>query len=251
VRRSAIESQRWRSRAVLQGAKAARSERTRGDGGHRTFALVRAVTGGAGFRGVDWGWRGVQEIARPEAENPSRGRSTLAEATAGKSLSWNLDTECRESGSAATALAPASAGADADTGHESAPGRGDERRLSLEEKAVQRKGTSTAGVASARSLGQSASERITGAAGLAGSQDRGVNGSPRAKSQETTRGAAINDVSWGGTHHRAGLLSGHRDTRSVSLWQAAWQLHRAHSVRGLQRRPSRVATAIAGLDDSG
>jgi hypothetical protein len=33
-------------------------------------------------------------------------------------------------------LAPASASADADADHESAAGRGDERRLSLEEKAV-------------------------------------------------------------------------------------------------------------------
>ncbi len=43
--------------------------------------------------------------------------------------------------------------------------------LSLEEKAVQRKRTSPAREACARSLGQSAPERVTGAAGPAGSQD--------------------------------------------------------------------------------
>ena len=44
--------------------------------------------------------------------------------------------------------------------------------------------------------------------------------------------------SWRGTHHGAGLRSGHWDAGSVSLWQEAWQLHRAHSVRGLQCRPA-------------
>jgi transposase len=38
------------------------------------------------------------------------------------------------------------------------------------------------------------------------------------------------------------LRSRHWDAGSVSLWQAAWQLHRAHSVRGLQCRPSTAGT---------
>ena len=42
------------SDGFLQGAKAARSQRARGDGGHWVFPLVRAVTGRVGFRGVDW-----------------------------------------------------------------------------------------------------------------------------------------------------------------------------------------------------
>ena len=82
-----------------------------------------------------------------------------------------------------TALAPASAGADADTDHESAASGGIERGLSLEEKTVQRTGTSTARETRISSLGQSASERIVGAAGPAGSKDCRVNGSSRARSQ--------------------------------------------------------------------
>jgi hypothetical protein len=53
-------------------------------------------------------------------------RRIVAEAAAGKSLPSHLGTESGESGSAATALAPASAGTDADTNHESAAGRGHE-----------------------------------------------------------------------------------------------------------------------------
>src|SRR2546429_6548072 len=135
-------------------------------------------------------------------------------------------------------MAPTSAGADADADHESAAGRGDERRLSLEEKAVQRKRTRAARKTPVGSLGQSASERIIGAAGPAGSKDCGVNGSGRARSQEKARSAAVDESSWRGTHNGAGLRSGHWNAGSVSLWQAAWQLHRAHSVRGLQWRPA-------------
>src|SRR5256885_9000649 len=52
-------------------------------------------------------------------------------------------------------MAPTSAGADADADHESAAGRGDERRLSLEEKAVQRKRTRAARKTPVGSLGRS------------------------------------------------------------------------------------------------
>ena len=37
-----------------RGGKQRRSQRTRGNGGHRAFTLVRAVTRRAGFRVVDW-----------------------------------------------------------------------------------------------------------------------------------------------------------------------------------------------------
>ena len=38
---------------LLPGPETARSQRARGDGGHRLFTLVRAVTGGSGDRGLD------------------------------------------------------------------------------------------------------------------------------------------------------------------------------------------------------
>jgi hypothetical protein len=132
--------------------------------------------------------------------------------------------------------------ADADTDRESAAGRGRERGLSLDEKTVQRTGTSEARETIVGSVGQSAPERIIGAAGPAGSQDCRVNGSCRARNQETARGAAVDDASGRGTHHGAGLCAGHRDTGPVSLWQADWQLHRAHSVRGLQCWPATAGT---------
>src|SRR5215831_12178953 len=55
---------------------------------------------------------------RQEAEDRSRGCQTSAKADARRSLSENLGTESRESGSATTAVAPASDGADAHADHE-------------------------------------------------------------------------------------------------------------------------------------
>ena len=114
--------------------------------------------------------------------------------------------------------------------------------FSEKEKAVQRKGTRPARETLVGSLGQSASQRTIGAAGPAGSKDCGVNGSGRARSQKTARGAAINDASWGGTPHGVGLRSRHWNAGAVSLWQADRQLHRARSVRGLQCRPATAGT---------
>src|SRR5260370_22601452 len=139
-------------------------------------------------------------------------------------------------------MAPAADGADAYADDESAAGRGNERRLSLEEKTVRRKGASTARSTLAGSVGQSAWERIIGAAGPAGSKDCGVNGGSRARSQETARGSGADDTSWRGTHHGTGLRSGHRDAGAVSLRQADRQLHGAHSVRGTQCRQAAPGT---------
>jgi len=55
--------------------------------------------------------------------------------------------------------------------HESVAGVGDERGLSLQEKTVQREGTSTAGRTLVGSLGQSASTGVVGAAGPHESDD--------------------------------------------------------------------------------
>ena len=76
-----------------------------------------------------------------------------------------------ESGSATTAVAPASVGADAHADHESAAGAGHERRLSLEEKTIQRTGTSAVREARVSSLGQSAPARVVGVAGPHESDD--------------------------------------------------------------------------------
>jgi hypothetical protein len=76
-----------------------------------------------------------------------------------------------ESYSAAPALAPASAGANADADHVSATCRGDERRLSLEEETVQRTRARTL----EKLVVAPCPERAIGTAGPTGSKDCEVN----------------------------------------------------------------------------
>src|ERR1700739_2847072 len=76
---------------------------------------------------MDWRCSGDQQTASTQTKDGPRGCPTLAEVATGKSLSSNLGTESGASGSAATALAPASVGADAHADYESAAGGGHER----------------------------------------------------------------------------------------------------------------------------
>src|SRR6266849_5410033 len=115
--------------------------------------------------GVDRRCSGNQSQASQEAKDRPQRRATAAEADDGRSLSANLGTESGKSRCASTALAPASAGADAHADHESAAGSGDERGPALEIQAVERAGTGRTGKARVGSLGQPASTRVVGTAG--------------------------------------------------------------------------------------
>jgi hypothetical protein len=75
-----------------------------------------------------WIGNAAEIKAKREAQDRPQRCPTVAAVAVGKSLSAHLGTQSRESGSAATALAPASPGADAQADHESAAGAGDERK---------------------------------------------------------------------------------------------------------------------------
>jgi len=130
-------------------------------------ALVRAAAGGTGFRAVDWRPSPDQSKASPEAEDGQPGRSTSVDATGGKSFSSSVGTESGKPGSAATTLASASTGANADADHESAAGRCPERRYTPQEGTVEQVRASAIGVVLARSLGHAAPARPAGTAGSA------------------------------------------------------------------------------------
>src|SRR5215472_8333299 len=90
------------------------------------------------LRVMDWQRSGDPKQAGEETKDRPQRCPTAAAVAFGRSLSPSLGTESGESGSAATALAPTSAGADAHADPESAAGAGNERRLALEEKTLQR-----------------------------------------------------------------------------------------------------------------
>ena len=99
-----------------------------------------------------------------EAQERPRGCATPAQINGGRSLSPGVGAECRESGCAPAALAPAPAGADADTGHESVAGHRPERRGAAQEGAVEPAGPGAIRDANASSLGDTAPERSVGLA---------------------------------------------------------------------------------------
>src|SRR5215831_14617313 len=135
MRRAASGAQWRRSGEVLP-----RPERTKGAGGdrsHGTRTLVRGVTGGVEARAMGRRPGADSGPASAEAQERPRGRAIPAQITGGRSLSPGVGAECEESGCAPTPLAPASAGADADTGHESVAGHRPERRGAAQEGAVE------------------------------------------------------------------------------------------------------------------
>src|SRR6266536_6365042 len=135
MQRTATGAQRRRSGEILPWAEGTRC--ASGDRSHGARTLVRAVTGRAKVRAV--GRRPVPDLghASTEAEDRPPGCATPAQVAVGRSLSARVGPECGESGSAPTALAPASAGADADAGHESVAGHRHERRGAAQEGTVE------------------------------------------------------------------------------------------------------------------
>src|SRR5207244_11728586 len=95
-------------------------------------------------------------------ERPS-GCGTSIAVTGGGSISADLGTESGKARSAATALAPASAGADAGTSQE--PGAGDcpERRNTAQERLVEQAGSTATCVGLGASLAGAARACVAGA----------------------------------------------------------------------------------------
>src|SRR6516225_773527 len=220
MRRAAAGAQRRRSGEVLP-----RPERTKGAGGdrsHGTRTLVRGVTDGVEVRamgrrpGADSGQTSAEAQERP------RGRATPAQATGGRSLSPGVGTECRESGCAPTALAPASAVADAHTGHESVAGHRPERRGAAQEGVVEPAGAGAIRDANASSLGYTTPERSVRLARPPQPEDRGVKRGDRARSRATAGSETADDPPGCRAPHRPGLCLDHWVSGAASRSAAIW-----------------------------
>ncbi len=116
-------------------------------------------------------WIGdASEIARKhetQAEDGSAGCAAYSAVADGESFSQDLGTEWGESGSAATVVASASHGADADSDHESTAISRSERGATLQKEVVAAAGTRATGGVSLSPLGESATGRSAAAAGSA------------------------------------------------------------------------------------
>ena len=84
-------------------------------------------------------------------------------------------------------------------------------------------------------VGQSTAARSAGVAGSTDSDDCRVDASHRAGSGEVSRSTALADASRSGCADRVGLRVDHRQSRTVSVWQADRELSGTGAVGGLQR----------------
>ena len=106
-------------------------------------------------------------------------------------LSADLGAELGESGSAATAVAPAPDGAGAHANDEPVASGRAQRRTALQEEVVAGTWTEATGVVPVSSVGEPATARSAGVAGPAEPDDRGADPSDRAGSREVSGGAAL------------------------------------------------------------
>ena len=157
-------------------------------------------------------------------------------------FSADLGGELGESGSAATAVAPAPDGAGAHANHEPTASGGAQRRTTLQEEVVAGSGTRAAGVVPVSAVGEPAAARSAGVAGPAEPNDRGADASDRAGSGEVSRGAALADASRGRFADGAGFRADHRESGTVSVWQADRELSGTGAVGGFERGSATAGT---------
>src|SRR4029450_1504914 len=94
----------------------------------------------------------------------------------------------------------------------------------------------TTGIVSLSSLGQPTTGGSAAFAGSAEPDDRGADPSDRTGSREMSRGAALDDASWGGRTDGISLRADHRKGRALSMWQTDRQLSGTGTPGGLERR---------------
>ena len=157
-------------------------------------------------------------------------------------FSADLGAELGESGSAATAVAPAPDGAGAHADHEPVASGGAERRTALQEAVVAGSGTRATGVVPVSSVGEPATARSAGVAGPTEPDDCRADAGHRAGSGEVSRGAALADASRSGCADGAGVRADHRESGSVSVWQADRELSGTGAVGGFERESATAGT---------
>ncbi len=91
-------------------------------------------------------------------------------------------------------------------------------------------------------MGEPAPARSPGVARSTNSYDCPADPSHRAGSGEVSGGAAIADASWGRPTDGTGLRSDHRESRTVSVWQASGKLPGASAVGEIERESTPSGT---------
>src|SRR5258707_12749866 len=103
-------------------------------------------------------------------------------------------------------------------------------------------GTRTTGGVPVSTVGEPAATRSAGVAGPAEPDDRGADANHRAGSGERSRGAALADASRSRFADGSGFRADHRESGTVSVWQADRELSGTGAVGGVERRSGTAGT---------
>src|SRR6516162_1197256 len=114
-------------------------------------------------------------------------------------------------------MAPAPDGASAHASDEPVASGGSERRATVQEEAVERARTRTAGSISLSPLGKPATGGSAGVTGSAEPDHCRTDASDRASSGEVPTSAALNDPSRGGCTNGTSLRADYRKSRTISV----------------------------------
>jgi len=188
------------------------------------------------FELVDRGRQRDRQEARTQAEDGSAGCAAYSAVADGESFSQDLDTEWGESGPAATVVASASHGADADSDHESTASGGSERGATLQKEVVAEAWTRATGVVPVSPLGEPATGRSAAAAGSAEPDHSRSDASDRAGGREMSGGTALADASWSGCTDGFSLRLNHRKDGAISVREADRGISGVSALGGLKRQ---------------
>ena len=102
--------------------------------------------------------------------------------------------------------------------------------------------TGTTGVVPVSSVGEPATAGSAGVAGSTEPDDRRTESGDRARSGEVSGGTALDDPSRSGSADGTGVRADHRESGSVSVWQADRELSGTGAVGGLERESATTGT---------
>src|ERR1700680_46450 len=229
-------------RFYRERAETARRASTGGDRSQRAHALVRAAAEGVGDGAVDRQSRPYRGATGAQTKDRPRRCAPSVALVAGRSFSQAVGAESGEPRSAATAVASASPGADADARQEPIARHRPERRRAEEVASVEQSGKNATGIVRAGSVDGAAAARSAPTGGPTDATDRRTQPGGRAGSRATAGGATLDDPSRSGSDHGAGLRVGAGHPRSFSLRQTGGQLSGTDSLRRFQRRETAPGT---------
>src|SRR5258708_35949200 len=102
--------------------------------------------------------------------------------------------------------------------------------------------TGTTGIVPVGTLGEPATARSAGVVGPTEPNDRRTQSGDRARSGEVSCGPALDDPSRSGSADGTGVRADHRESGSVSVWQADRELSGTGAVGGLERESATAWT---------